>query len=498
MNNTNDNVFYNNLSSAFRYIMFNDKFSKRGFRKFRVLFFCYCFGCIDSSTLFSIFSEYKDLDSKDLKISYANTLNYFFKQGYLYKEKSNYYTISHSGISILYNFINPDFHLDNELFYKNAKIIKLFCNHALVSGIAALTLAQITPCVIKAEVPLTDFYAVPDLKNKNLLYPDITINNLSTNENVFIEADCSTERKHSALIPKLQNYVNFLDINESNYNTILFSLWNRDTDYELSYKISFSLNYYISLFDFFKELTNSDLSVFDFLSKALEQGTCYSFTDFFIFSELATLISSNYINPDSIKLENIFYYLLIKKTFNERFFSRQKYLFETYRFLSNFKPFLLNGLRFISLPVTSNNLFYKLLVFDDIFNRKIIDFLLTKHNIYYTIKTHNSMHIFNSFSINISYVFRNVFEVDFNGHIHYFAIENISEDLGGYYRSKNYASKFSNYPISNLTLICVYNNFKTCDILDFVKFRYPHCDFIQFLSYEEIVLSLDFSDSSIH
>ena len=118
---------------------------------------------------------------------------------------------------------------------------------------------------------------------------------------------------------------------------------------------------------------------------------------------------------------------------------------------------------------------------------------MSKYSIFYKDFTHYFIYDFSDIYIDISYIFRNVFSTNISGKEHFFAFENISEDLGGYMRSRKYAANYSNYPLRDFTLICIYNNFSKNELLDFVTSRYPFCDFIRFISYEEILLSIEFS-----
>ena len=493
MTSVNDNNFNILINDSFRHIMYNHKYSQRGFRKYRVLFFCYTFGCIDSSVFFSLYPEDEIIDTKEQRISYANSLNYFYKQKYLKKEKNNYYTITRKGILSLYKYLTSMHSLEQDSFISHAKVIKLFCNHAIVYGITTLSYARAVHCSFQTEVPLSSLHIFPEVYEYNLLYPDVTIRNYTNNNILYIEADCSTEKRTSALIPKLTNYVNyFMNINSFS-NTIHFSIWESSENYELLNSLSFSLNHLINLYSFCNDLCGINISLNLFLRKAFNLKKINNLFSFLTPVDFASLLGSNFFNENDTKFDNILNYFLVKNSLSNKFFSRQKYIFESYKSIPNFKHLLSNGLKIICAPFSSSNIFNNLLLYNNNFNTILFNYFMLKYSIIYEDFTHYFIYDFSDIYIDISYIFRNVFSTNISGKEHFFAFENISEDLGGYMRSRKYAANYSNYPLRDFTLICIYNNFTKNELLDFVTSRYPFCDFIRFISYEEILLSIEFS-----
>ena len=96
-----------------------------------------------------------------------------------------------------------------------------------------------------------------------------------------------------------------------------------------------------------------------------------------------SLLCSNFFNENDIKFDNILNYFLVKNSLSNKFFSRQKYIFESYKSIPNFKHLLYNGLQLVCAPFSSSNIFNNLLLYNNNFLYNL--FLLLLLYVYFCI-----------------------------------------------------------------------------------------------------------------
>ena len=122
--------------------MHDKKYSTRGYRKYRILFFGFLFGAVCTDNLFQIFYEDIITDYEQERQSYANTLNYLLKQKYLLKGKDSYYFVAKPGVDILFNYLCKLQAIDKDFFYALHRQVRLHASHAANTGLTLLSLSN--------------------------------------------------------------------------------------------------------------------------------------------------------------------------------------------------------------------------------------------------------------------------------------------------------------------------------------------------------------------
>ena len=163
MNNTNDNEFNIELSNAFYHVMTNPNYAKRGLRIYRVLFFSYLFGCINSQCLFHIFPEDDQTIYDNIYTSYSNYLNYLYRQHYFDKDTQYFYFVTSSGTELLYSHLISRFCFAKTEFLNKPRLIKQHKKHAVYNGIAVLKYQIMNFSSVLIETPVSNDHSSYDL-----------------------------------------------------------------------------------------------------------------------------------------------------------------------------------------------------------------------------------------------------------------------------------------------------------------------------------------------
>ena len=218
INVTDNEKTFNKL---FKFIMHDKKYSTRGYRKYRILFFGFLFGAVCTDNLFQIFNEDIITDYEQERLSHANTLNYLLKQKYLLKGKGSYYFVTKPGVDILFNYLCNIQPIDKDFFYSLHKQIRLHSSHAANTGVTLLSFSNFYYSSFYISKALEPSGITSKIASKNSIFPDAIAINESDNQILCIEADSSSEYRNSGLYTKLSNYVNLFSSADSSNVSIL-------------------------------------------------------------------------------------------------------------------------------------------------------------------------------------------------------------------------------------------------------------------------------------
>ena len=481
INVTDNEKTFNKL---FKFIMHDKKYSTRGYRKYRILFFGFLFGAVCTDNLFQIFNEDIITDYEQERLSHANTLNYLLKQKYLLKGKGSYYFVTKPGVDILFNYLCNIQPIDKDFFYSLHKQIRLHSSHAANTGVTLLSFSNFYYSSFYISKALEPSGITSKIASKNSIFPDAIAINESDNQILCIEADSSSEYRNSGLYTKLSNYVNLFSSADSSNVSILFSIWNNNEGIDHNIRLKLSLHILFDMFKLFNSCSNTNISFDDFFeiySKSAKELP-------YIFN----LISAPKIYIPNIDLSKdfneIINFILFINSFSKSYYSRKNYIKLLSTNSSEFYNSFANGLSVITAPISTTNYILNFINFSPLFISNFI-------NKYYKNPSRCERIFYNSFATKTcddTIVFRNIYSFYNGKEFCYMTFENVSEDLGGYVRCKKHLSRYSENSSSRLILVCIFNDLEVPDFMNDFLFHYPNSKSVHFISYSE-VFDLSFS-----
>ena len=481
INVTDNEKTFNKL---FKFIMHDKKYSTRGYRKYRILFFGFLFGAVCTDNLFQIFYEDIITDYEQERQSYANTLNYLLKQKYLLKGKDSYYFVAKPGVDILFNYLCKLQAIDKDFFYALHRQVRLHASHAANTGLTLLSLSNSDYSVFYISKALESSGIISKLSSKNSIYPDAIAINESRNQILCIEADSSTEHRNSGLYAKLSNYVNLISSSDDSNVSILFSIWSKYQDINHDIKLKLSLHILFDMFKLFKSCSNTNISFndfFEFYSKSAKELP-------YIFHLIS--IQKIYIpNIDfSKEFNRITDFILFINSFSKSYYSRKNYMKVLSENSSDIYNKFISGLSVITSPINAINYILNFVNLSSVF----IDNFIYKYHNNLACFNREFHHKFKPNTNDDSPIFHNSYILKNGIEFYQLAFENVSEDLGGYIRCKKYLSHYSENSSSQLILVCIFNDLEVPDFMNDFFFHYPNSKSVHFISYSE-VFDLSFS-----
>lgn len=444
--------------------MTNDLYSRKGVKRYRIFIFSFIFGCIHVNDLAYIFpDETINRNGKELINNWGTMLNYLSaKKKMLEKLSNGYYTLKNAGIKDLYEHLQdknllPD--IDYEIFKKTTRQNKVHVSHSCRTGRSILSFVNLfkLPFIVEPEFDFNGklMFSPVRTDKQRFLSPDALIYSCEKSEKYFIEADSSTEKINSGLIPKFSKYTSSV-LEEGNPNfTIQFMIWNNNEEDNVFLFDIHKFDNLTAMYDFISNHLHFSISFNNFIEAvSLYRGTCIDISNL---SDAIKKIDVTGINSaEDLKrtlinegLKSLYtknYILRVKKI--STCISRQTKLYE----------YLLSGVRLVCLPINSFNYLYKYIYLELFFpEEKFANFFAVNHPNFSLISYKKIGFYKDNLSGDI-FSFRNMFLLKNDDKILMVFIENISDDLSGFLRVSNYINSRRNKNPEDIILYCLYND----------------------------------------
>lgn len=463
-----NNYFYDidkYIMNAFSSIMLSSDYVLSRKKRYRIFFYAYMFGCVNTDDLSLIFYDAlkEPRDTGEQKNLYRSTLNYFCKCRLLSKAEDTYYLLTEQGINelalhLVEQNLLPDCFCES--FKGSANTKRAYTAHASKTGVSVLSIIHSFPASFLIE-PMFDYAANRiSIKNiqdsrKGLLIPDAFFQTSATGQYIFLEADSCEERMNTRLIPKLQRYMTTILENLAFVGniTIHFSIWSKNETPCYRFDNA-ATNNAADLYSYFEHDPLFNISFSEYLASIKR----YRGNNDFLLG-IRNLLSG--LNTDTIysfdDLLDALQYDSLSQVYTRQFLTRKSRLLASMKAESHFEHLLCQGMRFVCTPV---NHLQDLLPFIYLEEYKPCSDLSTiMQHIYpeMIIRGYESLKTFVDPVTGESYVFRNVFSCFINGKEYSIVLENITDDLSGFYRISKCINASYHFNITNLIFICLYN-----------------------------------------
>lgn len=488
-------TFEESVQKAFIYIMTAPSYAQKRWKRTRILFFAYMFGCVHVDDLNCIFYDENanlNVSSKEsIKNNHRNTLNYLYsKNGYLKNIRHGFYCISASGIKELFSILHREhfFSFDEfGVFERSCRNKSIRPLHASMNGRAVLSFIRCFPDAFlvdpnfDSKARRTDsFY--PDASS-HVITPDAVIMDHKRNELYFIETDSCEERKNTSLIPKFLRYTDTFQGKQAADTriTIQFSIYKNKEPYQFPDTYDNTVREILALYDFISESLSCPTDFKDFLTSLADHSPDEEpllHLSHFLNEQLDEEVSSkrHFIDLFSFKNEQIL--------FNKSYFTRRKLLYSCISQLPSLLHFLLQGNRLIAIPLCENEVLYKYLYFEKFSYSIFIENYIRKQQKNISFIAYYNRYKFNDETSGNCIVFCNVYVVKIDGVLHYYILENISEDLGANVRINNILQYIKSFDFTAMHFVCIYNEINHKNASEIIsKFKENGLD-ISFLSHK--------------
>lgn len=457
-----------NLINAFHYIMENEQYSRRRWKRFRIFFFSYMFGCVCVDDLFNIFynenQNKTDTTNEELRKAYRTLLSYRSantERG-MEKIKEGYYTLSDTGTRLLFdelkacNFYEEDF-WDRFFLNRNRKLLSVA--HSCNTGNMVLSVYRTLHCLFLVEPMIgldgTILSYEAGAKQANCLLPDAYVPEDTTGERYYLEADSSKERRSSNLIPKFSRYAATLSSRSvAPYtSTIQFSIWSDREGMIKDPKSVTLLSDLRSSYGLIKQLSCETISFENWISALSSyQG------DNEYYRSLSDRIQALHIR-DNTGLQNIdalSQLSVIESHQTKSFCTRANYIHQSARETPGINNLIFSGVRFVYLPLSVTDMLLKYIYLEaynysskieQIFHEELADFNVLSYQ--------KIIHLSDEIT-GQSYSFRNGYTCAFGDNSFNIIIENISHDFSGRDRVCNLLNNSSVLPSKQFIILLLF------------------------------------------
>lgn len=481
------------MQAAFKFVMYDQNYVDARLKRYRIFMFCYMFGCIHANDLhYVFFKELYGLDSRkhsENVNAWNALLTYLCKQGYLRRMEKGYCHLKKEGIESLYEHLCCCHIIDNvdfQTFRKNCRIRQnTFASHSAKAGRAVLSFVQSpeSSFIVEPFLGLGGKMIKINERNKNefVFIPDALVCDELNQEAYFIEADSCKESLPSQLMPKFSSYADFMDSQGVHPDscTILFSAWN-DVEKDVVLFDFYEYADFMSMYDFIDMIGTEPLSFtgyMDALRIYAGNNECLLRLSAFLNERDFSKVSCKKDFLDAFKNSRV------RSAYTSKYLLRRKHAQSCVSNIKSFRKKLLEGSRFVCLPL---NTFYHL--YDYIFFERESAFtlcqkLILKYFPEYQFVGYEKSASFEDERSGEYFVFRNVFILEKDLHEIRVCVENISDDLSGISRMKKYINFQRKIVLKDTYFVCLYNDYFESEEPDLLGYRIDLLPYISVVPY---------------